>query len=58
MVKTIVQEALKGLLKDLHATHGENLGSVVLYGWAAAGDDIELRSDYNLKGLGQTFLSA
>jgi predicted nucleotidyltransferase len=48
MVKTIVQEALKGLLKDLHATHGENLASVVLYGSAAAGDDIELRSDYNL----------
>lgn len=48
MVKTIVQEALKGLLKDLHGTHGENLASVVLYGSAAAGDDIELRSDYNL----------
>jgi hypothetical protein len=48
MVKTIVQEALKGLLNDLHATHGENLASVVLYGSAAAGDDIELRSDYNL----------
>jgi predicted nucleotidyltransferase len=48
MVKTIVQEALKGLLKDLHATHGENLASVVLYGSAAVGDEIELRSDYNL----------
>lgn len=48
MFKTIVQEALKGLLKDLHATHGGNLASVVLYGSAAAGDDIELRSDYNL----------
>ena len=48
MVKTIVQEALKGLLNDLHATHGENLASVVLYGSAAAGDAIELRSDYNL----------
>jgi predicted nucleotidyltransferase len=48
MVKTIVQEALKGLLKDLHATHGANLSSVVLYGSAAAGDDIEMRSDYNL----------
>lgn len=48
MVKTSVQEALKGLLKDLHATHGENLASVVLYGSAALGDDIELRSDYNL----------
>jgi predicted nucleotidyltransferase len=48
MVKTIVQEALKDLLKDLHATHGDNLACVVLYGSAAAGDDIELRSDYNL----------
>ena len=48
MVKTSVQEALKGLLKDLHATHGENLASVLLYGSAAVGDDIELRSDYNL----------
>src|SRR6266850_6677433 len=48
MVKTIVQEALKDLLKDLHVTHGDNLASVVLYGSAAAGDDIELRSDYNL----------
>jgi hypothetical protein len=48
MVKTIVHEALKGLLKDLQATHGNNLASVVLYGSAAAGDHIELRSDYNL----------
>jgi predicted nucleotidyltransferase len=48
MVKTIVHEALKGLLKDLQATHGNNLTSVVLYGSAAAGDHIELRSDYNL----------
>src|SRR6266850_205382 len=48
MVKTIVQEALKDLLKDLHATHGDNLASVVLYGSAAAGDHVELRSDYNL----------
>jgi hypothetical protein len=48
MVKTIVQEALGGLIKDLQATHGENLASVVLYGSAAAGDHIELQSDYNL----------
>jgi hypothetical protein len=48
MVKTIVHEALNGLLKDLQATHGNNLTSVVLYGSAAAGDHIELRSDYNL----------
>ena len=48
MVKTVVQEALKGLVEDLRATHGANLASVVLYGSAAAGDHIELRSDYNL----------
>ena len=48
MVKTVVQEALKGLVEDLRATHGTNLASVVLYGSAAAGDNIELRSDYNI----------
>ncbi|HEY6242473.1 MAG TPA: nucleotidyltransferase domain-containing protein [Pyrinomonadaceae bacterium] len=48
MAKTIVQQALSGLIDDLRATHGENLASVVLYGSAAAGDHIELRSDYNL----------
>ncbi|MDQ2920369.1 MAG: nucleotidyltransferase domain-containing protein [Acidobacteriota bacterium] len=48
MVKTVVQDALNGLLRDLHETHGSNLASVVLYGSAAAGDNIELRSDYNL----------
>ena len=48
MVKTAVQEALNGLVEDLRAAHGENLASVVLYGSAAAGDQIELRSDYNI----------
>jgi predicted nucleotidyltransferase len=48
MVKSVVQEALNGLIADLRATHGDNLASVVLYGSAAAGDHIELRSDYNL----------
>jgi predicted nucleotidyltransferase len=48
MVKTVVQQALNGLIEDLRATHGENLASVVLYGSAAAGDDVELQSDYNL----------
>src|SRR6266550_2208525 len=48
MIKTVVQEALNGLINDLRATHGDNLSSVVLYGSAAAGDHIELRSDYNL----------
>ena len=48
MSKTVVQEALNSLIDDLRATHGDNLTSVVLYGSAAAGDHIELRSDYNL----------
>jgi hypothetical protein len=48
MVKTVIHESLNGLVDDLRATHGDNLASVVLYGSAAAGDHIELRSDYNL----------
>jgi predicted nucleotidyltransferase len=48
MAKTVVQQALNGLVEDLRATHGENLASVVLYGSAAAGDTRELQSDYNL----------
>jgi hypothetical protein len=48
MVKTVVHDALNGLVRDLQATHADNLASVVLYGSAAAGDHIELRSDYNL----------
>lgn len=48
MIKSVVKEALNGLVADLQATHGDNLASIVLYGSAAAGDHIELRSDYNL----------
>ena len=48
MVKTVVQQALNGLVEDLRATHGDNLASVVLYGSAAAGDSRELQSEYNL----------
>ncbi|HEX6732850.1 MAG TPA: hypothetical protein VF074_22715 [Pyrinomonadaceae bacterium] len=48
MVKTVVKEALNGLVTDLRAAHGDRLASIVLYGSAAAGDHIELRSDYNL----------
>ena len=48
MVKPVVQEALSGLIEDLRTTHGDNLASVVLYGSAAAGDQTELHSDYNL----------
>ena len=48
MVKTVVQQALNGLIDDLRATHGDNLTSVVLYGAAAVDDRSELPSDYNL----------
>src|SRR5919199_2314264 len=48
MANRIVRSALNHLVEDLRATHGDNLASVVLYGSAAAGDYIELRSDYNL----------
>jgi len=48
MVNTAIKEALSVLVDDLRATHGDNLACVVLYGSAAAGDHIELRSDYNI----------
>ena len=48
MIKSAIREALNGLVEDLKATHRDNLASIVLYGSAAAGDQIELRSDYNL----------
>ena len=47
-VNTQVREALRELIDDLRGTHGDNLASVVLYGSAAAGDEVERRSDYNL----------
>lgn len=47
-VKTVIHEALGTLVEDLRATHGDNLASIVLYGSAAAGDHVELQSDYNL----------
>ena len=48
MANKIAQDAFNHLINDLRSTHGDNLVSVVLYGSAAAGDHIELRSDYNL----------
>lgn len=48
MANTVAQDAFNHLVGDLRATHGDNLASVVLYGSAAAGEQIELRSDYNL----------
>ncbi|HYN85908.1 MAG TPA: hypothetical protein VER32_11690 [Pyrinomonadaceae bacterium] len=48
MTKKVAQDAFNHLIGDLRATHGDNLASVVLYGSAAAGDHVDLRSDYNL----------
>jgi predicted nucleotidyltransferase len=48
MASKVAQDALNHLIADLHATHGDNLASVVLYGSAAAGDHVEGSSDYNL----------
>ena len=48
MTNRVAQEAFNHLIGDLKATHGDNLASVVLYGSAAAGDFIQLESDYNL----------
>lgn len=48
MADKIVQSSLDNLVEDLRSTHGDNLASVVLYGSAAAGDFVEMRSDYNL----------
>ena len=44
----IVQSSLNNFVDDLRSTHGDNLASVVLYGSAAAGDYVQMRSDYNL----------
>ncbi|HYE13123.1 MAG TPA: hypothetical protein VD968_01635 [Pyrinomonadaceae bacterium] len=48
MANRVAQEAFNHLVGDLRATHGENLASVVLYGSAAAGDFVQLQSDYNI----------
>src|ERR1700752_343924 len=39
---------LEQLVDALRQAHGDNLASIVLYGSAAAGDHVELRSDHNL----------
>ena len=48
MAKKIDSKALDHLVDELRAAHGENLASIMLYGSVAAGDHVELRSDYNL----------
>jgi predicted nucleotidyltransferase len=47
-VDKLVQSSLNNFVDDLRSTHGDNLASVVLYGSAAAGDYVQMRSDYNL----------
>ena len=44
----LVQSSLNNFVDDLRSTHGDNLSAVVLYGSAAAGDYVQMRSDYNL----------
>ena len=44
----ITQESLKHFVEDLRATHKENLASVVLYGSAAAGDEMAERFGLNV----------
>src|SRR6185436_1747405 len=41
-------KALDRLVASLRAAHGDNLASIVLYGSAAAGDDVDRSSDHNL----------
>ena len=48
MAKNIDSTNLDQLIERLRAAHGDNLASVVLYGSAAAGDQVERRSDHNL----------
>lgn len=48
MPKKMDPGALTHLVDELRTAHGENLASVVLYGSAAAGDDIDQRSDQNI----------
>jgi len=43
-----IESALNRLVDDLRGAHGDNLASIVLYGSVAAGDHLELRSNYNL----------
>ncbi len=42
-----MKNQIEAFIDDLRSTHGTNLASVILYGSAAAGDFIPLKSDYN-----------
>lgn len=43
-----MKNQFEAFIDDLRETHGKNLVSVILYGSAAAGDFVPLKSDYNL----------
>ena len=44
----ITQQTLRNFVDDLQSSHGENLASVVLYGSAAVGDEVEQRFGLNV----------
>lgn len=48
MASNIVQDALNHLTEDLRTTHGSNLAAVILYGSAAANDQLAVYGDYNV----------
>lgn len=48
MTMKITQESLKNFVEDLRSTHKENLAAVVLYGSAAAGDEMAERFGINV----------
>ena len=47
MANKITQDTLRMFVDDLRSTHGDNLASVVLYGSAAVGDEVEQQFGYN-----------
>jgi hypothetical protein len=48
MANKITQETLRTFVEDLRSTHGENLASIVLYGSAAVGDEVEQQFGVNV----------
>jgi len=48
MAKRLDSKAIDRVVEELRTAHGDNLASIVLYGSVAAGDQVELHSDFNL----------
>ncbi len=48
MANKITQDSLRHFVDDLRTTHGDNLASVVVYGSAAVGDEVEQQFGYNV----------